>query len=292
MPKFKNVGIIGRYRSEKIVETVQSLVDFLVRQKINVSIEQETAEQISTAKLPIFNKDDIAQKCDLLIVVGGDGSMLGAAKVASEHHVPVLGINRGTLGFLTDIPPDDFEKQVLEVLSGQYYEEPRFLLKAEFIKNDKVIYSDTALNDIVLMPGAIPHMIEFETFINNKFMCKQRADGLIVATPTGSTAYALSGGGPILYPSLDAMVMVPMFPHKLSSRPIVIKGDSEISIVISPKTESAPKISCDGEERVTLEEGCSLRISKSDYKLKLLHPCEHDYFETLRNKLGWEESKV
>ena len=292
MPKFKNIGVIGRYRNNRIIESVQALVNFLVKQKVNVSIEQETAEQIKTATLPIFNKDDIAQKCDLLIVVGGDGSLLGAAKVASEHHVPVLGINRGTLGFLTDIPPDDFEQQVLDVLAGKYYEEPRFLLQADFIKDKKIIHSSTALNDIVLMPGDIPHMIEFETFIDDKLMCNQRADGLIIATPTGSTAYALSGGGPILHPNLDAIVMVPMFPHKLSSRPIVVKGNSEISIVISPKTESPPKVSCDGQERVTLDNNSILRITKSTHLLRLLHPCAHNYFETLRNKLGWEESKI
>ena len=292
MNQFNNIGIIGRYRSQHIIDTVQELVDFLVKKKCHIMLEQETAEHLNTQQLKTYDKDMLAQQADLLIVVGGDGSLLGAAKTASKHNTPVLGINRGTLGFLTDVSPNDFEHSVSEVLAGRYHEEPRFLLTADLMDKTKVIHTTTALNEVVLMPGAIPHMIEFETHINGKFVNKQRADGLIIATPTGSTAYALSGGGPILHPSLDALVMVPMFPHKLSSRPVVIKGDSEITLIISPKTESPPKVSCDGQERITLPEHGSLRISKQNNKLRLLHPANYDYFETLRNKLGWEESKV
>ena len=286
MSQFKHIGIIGRYRSQHIIDTVQALVDFLKQKNCHVMLEQETAEQLNTSSLTVYDKATLANKADLLIVVGGDGSLLGAARTASRHNTPVLGINRGTLGFLTDVSPHNFEEDISQVLAGNYYEEPRFLLTAELMENNKVIHAATALNEVVLMPGAIPHMIEFETHIDGKFVYKQRADGLIIATPTGSTAYALSGGGPILHPSLDALVMVPMFPHKLSSRPIVVTGDSEISLIISPKTESPPK------ERLTLPQNGSLRISKQKQKLRLLHPANYDYFETLRNKLGWEETKI
>jgi len=292
MTKFKQVGIVGRYRTQNIIDTVQNLVAFLVKENFTVLIEEETAEQINAQGLPVHPKDKIACEVDLLIVVGGDGSLLGAAKIASLYNVPVLGINRGTLGFLTDVSPDNFEKTVSDVLQGHYHEEPRFLLKAELLDSSHCINTEIALNEVVLMPGDIPHMIEFETHIDGKFVYKQRADGLIISTPTGSTAYALSGGGPILHPSLDALVIVPMFPHKLSSRPIVVKGDSEIALIISPKTESPPKVSCDGQERLTMPEGGTLRISKLPQKLRLLHPATYDYFETLRNKLGWEESRV
>lgn len=292
MSIFKHIGIIGRYRSPSVVETVQALITFLKEKHIEISLEQETAEQIQVKEYPVYSKEQLAEHCDLLIVVGGDGSLLRAAIAAVKSKVPVIGINRGKLGFLTDITPQEFATKLSEVLAGHYYEEERFLLTATLSKGNTILSQGIALNDVVLMPGALPHLIEFETYINDKFVCTQRADGLIVATPTGSTAYALSAGGPILYPSLDAMVLVPMFPHKLTSRPIVVKGDSEIKILISAENENTPKVSWDGQERMDMPAGGTLSIKKLATGLKLLHPADHDYFETLRNKLGWEESKV
>ncbi len=285
--KFRKVALLGRQRVEGIEETLLALKDYLLNYPIEVVLEPDTAELIPDANVPIYPKDLLCKNCDLIIVVGGDGSMLNAAHIAVEYNLPVLGINRGRLGFLTDIRPDELQK-VDEVLSGQYLEEERFLLEAKIIHPDGEILETIALNDVVLLPGNIAHMIEFEVHINNQMICYQRADGIIVATPTGSTAYALSGGGPILHPQLDAIVLVPMFPHTLSSRPIVVKGDSEIKIILAPSNEACPRVSCDGQDRIPLAPGGQITIKKMGRALRLIHPLDYNYFQTLREKLGWE----
>jgi NAD+ kinase len=285
---FKSIGLIGRYRGNMYLETLKLLITLLQQRHINIVLEQDTAAALDNPTLPTVTRDELSLHCDLIIVVGGDGSLLGAARYATAHDVPVVGINRGTLGFLTDIKPDEVEQKITEVLTGHYTEEKRFLLSASVHHDNQVLARGEALNDVVLMPGTVPHLIEFDIYINEQFMCSQRADGIIVATPTGSTAYALSGGGPILHPKLDAIVLVPVFPHKLSSRPIVVSGDSVVKIMIQPQNESAPTVSCDSQERVNVPQGGYIRIVKNPQQLRLLHPMEYNYFETLRSKLGWE----
>jgi NAD+ kinase len=213
--------------------------------------------------------------------------LLTAARLASEKNLPVLGINRGRLGFLTDIKPDEFS-EIEQIIKGYYREEKRFLLNADILSDKKVIHHQTALNDIVLLPGDVAHMIEFSIEIDGQLMCTQRADGLIVATPTGSTAYALSGGGPILHPQLDAVVLVPMFPHKLTSRPIVISGNSDIKISIDKTNETSPRLSADGEDYISLNTDHIIHIHKNKNPLTLIHPESYQYFSTLRTKLQWE----
>lgn len=286
-PPFRKVALLGRQRVEGIEETLLAVRDYLGQLSVEVVLEPDTAELVPDADLPIFSKELICKNCDLLLVVGGDGSMLNAAHIAINYGLPVLGINRGRLGFLTDIRPDELYK-VKDVLEGNYTEEHRFLLEAE-IESEEQIKRTLALNDVVLLPGNIAHMIEFEVRINNQNICTQRADGIIVATPTGSTAYALSGGGPILYPQLDAIVLVPMFPHTLSSRPIVVKGDSEIMIHLSPSNEVCPRVSCDGQKRIPLAPGGKIKIKKYPQTLRLIHPIDYNYYQTLREKLGWEK---
>ena len=192
----------------------------------------------------------------------------------------MLGINRGHLGFLTDINPKELHR-ISDVLNGNYTREERFLLKTSL---------GIALNDVVLLPGEA-QLIEFDIMINNQFVCQQRADGLIIATPTGSTAYALSGGGPILHPHLNAMVLVPMFPHTLSSRPIVIDSDAKIELIISEHKNKTANISCDGQQRIPVEPGTRITIEKHEKKLHLIHPDNYDYFATLREKLGWQSHR-
>lgn len=284
---FRKVALLGRQRVEGIEETLLMLRDYLAQFPVEVVLEPDTAEMVPEADLRIFSKDLICKNCDLLIVVGGDGSMLNAAHIAINYGLPVLGINRGRLGFLTDIRPDELFK-VKAVLAGEYVEEHRFLLQAE-IESENSVTETVALNDVVLLPGNIAHMIEFEVRINNQIICTQRADGIIVATPTGSTAYALSGGGPILYPQLDAIVLVPMFPHTLSSRPIVVKGDSEIMVHLSADNEVTPRVSCDGQRRIPLAPGGKIKIKKYPQTLRLIHPLDYNYYQTLREKLGWEK---
>ena len=281
---FKRIGLVGRYRQSHIATTLTLLEGWLNQNKYTVLVEQQTAEGLDHHQtgLPI---DELCKQCDLIIVLGGDGSLLGVARAASQHGVPVLGVNHGRLGFLTDIHPKECIAEVEKVLHGHFIEEERFLLEALFQLPNP--HKENALNDIVLMPGPLPHMIEFEIYIDDEFVCGQRADGLIIATPTGSTAYALSGGGPILSPELNAMVLVPMFPHTLSSRPLVIGSEQVITLHLTENNESNARISCDGHERLSFAIDSSITIRKKEKTLRLIHPESYRYFDTLRNKLGW-----
>lgn len=284
---FQYIVLIGRSGIHGVPKTLQTVIDYLKSKNITICIEEKTAPLLTNNQLPIFPGDNLPKDADLIIVVGGDGSLLNAAHIAIAADLPVLGINRGRLGFLTDIYPDELDK-IGEVLRGQYQHEHRFLISASIQCQEKIEHTDIALNDVVLNLGDAPQMIEFETYINNRLVCSQRADGLIISTPTGSTAYALSGGGPILYPSLNALVLVPMLPHTLSSRPIVVEADTAVEVRVSSSNEYAPYLSCDGQKRVRVSPGASITIHKAKKQLRLIHPHDYSYFSTLREKLGWE----
>jgi NAD+ kinase len=287
MNKFRNIGLIGRLGSKKVVDTIKKMISFLSEQDFNVVLDQRIGELMPGHGLETCGKKAMGDQCDLVIVVGGDGSLLGAARALSRCDVPVLGVNRGQLGFLTDISPNDFETKFIEILDGKYTEEERFLLKI-VVKRDGVIIGEAdALNDMVLHPGKATKMIEFDLFVEGDYVYTQRSDGLIVATPTGSTAYSLSGGGPIMHPKLDAIVLVPMFPHTLSSRPIVVGGDSELRLIISENNETYPIVSCDGQVSINLAPGDIIHISKHEHKLQLIHPEGYNFYRTCREKLGW-----
>ena len=292
MPEhFKKIGLITKHNpSLEIIETLQNLKVFLKSKHYPIVIETETAKAIHAGKTPTVTAEKLGAECDLVMVVGGDGSLLNAAHLVVDHHTPILGINRGKLGFLTDISPEEVNTRISEVLEGNYTEETRFLLNAKIEHQHNFIHQQSALNDIVLMPGEIAHLIDFEIYINDQFVCTQRADGLIVATPTGSTAYALSGGGPILHPQLDAIVLVPMFPHTLTSRPLVVNGNSTIRIAIPTSSKIAPRLSCDGRRRIYINAGDNIYIHKKAEHLRLIHPLDYNYFETLRAKLHWERN--
>jgi NAD+ kinase len=214
--------------------------------------------------------------------------MLQMAKHIAREQVPVLGINRGKLGFLTDILPEELDARIEQVLTGEYAVESRFLLDVIGGEgSDAGQRLGSALNDVVLHPGKAAQMIEFELFVNDHFVYSQESDGLIVATPTGSTAYALSAGGPIMHPDLNAIVLVPMYPHSLNSRPLVVDGDSEIRIVVSPKESLEPQLSCDGEVRYQAKAGDQLIVRKKPARLQLIHPSQFSFYEACRSKLGW-----
>ena len=287
MEQFRNVGIIGRQGSTRVLETVRRLKRFLIDRHLHVILEDTIADVLPGHGLQTSSRKMLGEVCDLVIVVGGDGSMLGAARALARHKVPVLGINRGSLGFLTDIRPDELELKVAQVLEGQYLTENRFLLEAEVRRQGEAIGQGDALNDVVLHPGKSTRMIEFELYIDGQFVCSQKADGLIVATPTGSTAYALSAGGPIMHPKLDAIVVVPMYPHTLSSRPIVVDGNSELKVVVSADMTIYPQVSCDGQNHFTCAPGDTLHVAKKAQKLRLIHPLDQNYYEVCRTKLGW-----
>lgn len=287
MEQFKLIGVIGRTGNIEVVETLERLKTFLLSRHLNVVIEESMAQLLPGHGLKVCTRKEMGEACDLVIVIGGDGSLLGAARAVARYNVPVLGINRGSLGFLTDIQPDRLEEQIGEVLDGKFIIESRFLLEMELKRDGEVIGRSDALNEVVLHPGKVTRMIRFELFIDGQFVYSQRSDGLILSTPTGSTAYALSGGGPIMHPRMDAIVLVPMHPHTLSSRPLVIDGNSEIKIVIDTDNVSYPQLSCDGQVHISAAPGDVLLIRKKPFKLRLIHPLNHNYYEVCRTKLGW-----
>lgn len=287
MEKFRKIGIIGRPGSAQIVETLKRLKHYLLGCGYEVILEKDIAPMLPGHGLRVLSRDVIGQFCDMAIVIGGDGSMLGAARALAGSNVPVLGINRGNLGFLTDIAPDKLEEQINDVLNGHYSVEKRFLLDVQVIKKGKCINQGCALNEIVLHPGRFTKMIEFELFVDNQFVMSQKSDGMIVATPTGSTAYALSAGGPIMHPGLNAISLIPMYPHTLSDRPLVVDGDSELRVKISKTDSVYSQISCDGQVYLNTCPGDELLIKKKDALLLLIHPLNHNYYEVCRTKLGW-----
>ena len=287
MEQFRNIGLIGRMGSAQVLETFGKLQEFLVREGYQLIIDENLNAFIPKHGLQVSSVKMMGEVCDLVIVVGGDGSLLGAARELAKFGVPLLGVNRGQLGFLTDISPDDMEVKIKEVLSGRYIQEKRFLLDTHVKRNGEPIGFGSALNDVVLHPGKSIRMIGFDLFIEGQFVYSQRSDGLIVSTPTGSTAYSLSAGGPLLHPSLDAISLVPMFPHTLSSRPIVVDGKSEIKIVIGEGNEIYPQVSCDGQHHIAVAPGDSVSITKKPHKITLIHPTTHNFYGTCREKLGW-----
>jgi NAD+ kinase len=278
--------------SARVVETVRRLKRFLSVEGYHLIIEEQIAELIPGHGLQVSSVKMMGEVCDLVIVIGGDGSLLGAARELAKSDVPLLGVNRGRLGFLTDISPEEMEEKISAVLSGEYIQEKRFLLDVHVKRKGEPIGFGTGLNDIVLHPGKSTRMIGFDLFIEGQFVYSQRSDGLIVSTPTGSTAYSLSAGGPLLHPKLDAIALVPMFPHTLSSRPIVVDGKSEIKIVIGEGNEIYPQVSCDGQHHIPVAPGDTVSITKKPHKARLIHPTSHNFYETCREKLGWANSLV
>ncbi|HTM64044.1 MAG TPA: NAD(+) kinase [Gammaproteobacteria bacterium] len=284
--QFKTIGIYGRVNNPGVIDSLRVVIAFLRELNQDFVVEKVTGQTLSDAALPLVEHDALSQKCDMIIVVGGDGSLLHAAHAVIHNEVPVLGINRGRLGFLTDIHPTEVDK-IKAILDGDYILEKRFLLSASAELQGKILGSGTALNEVAIIPDSMPHMNEFEIYIDDKFVCSQHADGLIIATPTGSTAYALSGGGPILHPNLDAIVIVPMFSHTLSIRPLVIEGDQRVTVIVTPNNPYPPRLTCDSQGYIDTPRGSHITIQKNPERLHLIHPLDYDYYETLRSKLHW-----
>lgn len=289
---FKKIGLVGRSQQSGLQEVLQQLLDLLEARGLEVLLEDRLGEVVPGHSQRLATRDEIGLESDLVIVVGGDGSLLSAARTLAKYDTAVLGINRGRLGFLTDITPDEMALQVPEVLDGKFERESRFLLDADVRRDGKTVGRADALNDVVVNSGTSAQMIEFELYINDAFVYRQRADGLIVSTPTGSTAYSLSGGGPIMHPTLDAMVLVPMFPHALSSRPIVVDCDSQIRVDILQRNRIHPPVTCDGQVNMTARPGDSVHISKKPHSLILLHPVGHSFYASCRDKLRWGDALV
>lgn len=285
-PPFRVIGLLSKNDSDTAQETLLQIAALLIAEGYTVLADEAGPVHILPATIERCSLDELGQRAELAIVIGGDGKMLGAARCLSLYDIAVIGVNRGNLGFLTDLSPDDAAAQLRDVLQGQYHTEHRFLLDARVEQNGEIVQRSNAMNEVVLHSDQVAHMVEFEVQVDGQFVFSQRSDGLIVATPTGSTAYSLSAGGPILTPGLDAMTLVPMFPHTLSSRPIVVSGDSVVRILVAPDDQPL-HISCDGHLKLPVAADAEIVIQRQQKPLRLIHPLNYNYYHVLRNKLSW-----
>jgi len=284
---YKTVGLIGKPHHEGAKATIEALYEYLRLNHYQVVVESSVARSIDISNMSVHPLTEIGEMADLAIVVGGDGYMLGAARVLACYDIGVIGVNRGNLGFLTDLSPNDVIEPLDAILKGESRSEQRFIIEAEVYRHGKLKSCNSAVNEAVLHAGKVANMIEFEVYIDNSFMFSQRSDGLIISTPTGSTAYSMSAGGPILTPNLNALSLVPMFPHTLTSRPIVVDGNSEIKLILANENYENLQVSCDGHVILSVMPGDEVIIKKSENAIQLIHPLDHDYFTVLRNKLSW-----
>ena len=284
---FNTIAIIGKFMQKSAVQLMKNdladLARHLQTKNIEVLFETQTAEYAEAIDFSTISLADVGQKADLAIVMGGDGTMLSVARALKDSGIPLVGINRGHFGFLTDLRAEGMLQSIDAILAGQYQSESRMILSASVSRNNKTILQNHAFNDIVLKSGL--RLIDLEVNIDGKFVHKLRADGLIVSTPTGTTAYALSAGGPILHPDLEAIALVPICPHALSNRPLAVSSTANIEITVV-QTEDA-QISFDGQSQLALALGDCIKVERSRDRVTLLHPSEYCYYEMLRNKLHW-----
>ncbi|MGZ8136224.1 MAG: NAD(+) kinase [Methylococcaceae bacterium] len=284
---FKTIGIIGKPSDPSIAATLSILYAYLKHHQYGVVVDQETAHFIDDKAVISSPIDSLGQHCDVVIAVGGDGTFLAATRAIVAYGIPLIGINLGRLGFLVDISPNDLPDKLHRMLQGNYTEEKRYLLRAKIVRDNQVIHEECAVNEVVVHRWITPSMIEIVTKIDNVFLNSQRSDGLIISTPTGSTAYSLSAGGPILYPSLNALVLVPLNPHTLSNRPIVIADSAEIEISFCQTKQINALVTCDHIEIPEVLISDKILIKKEPKPIRILHPEDHNFFYILRNKLNW-----
>ncbi len=285
--RFAHVVIVGKYHAPGARHAVDEIANFLHQEGCDVSLEQETALNTGLLQYPALDVPAMGEQCDLALVVGGDGTMLGIGRRLARYGVPLVGINQGRLGFITDIPFDSYRDKLRPILHGHFEEDQRALMAATVWRDGRCVFEATALNDVVVNRGGVASMIELRVEVDGHFVANQRADGLIIASPTGSTAYALSAGGPMLHPALGGWVMVPIAPHTLSNRPVVLPSDCEIALeIVSGRDASA---NFDMQSLTSLLHGDRIVVRRSEHALRLLHPVGWSYFDTLRKKLHWNE---
>ena len=286
---FQTVALIGKYQSPEIAAAVEHIAGIVQARGCKVWIEQGTASSTGLGSLyGVATYEELGAGADLGIVLGGDGTMLNAARRLAGFEVPLVGINEGRLGFLTDIARSSAARGLSAILDGRGVEETRFMLDVEVRRNDRVVFQTVALNDVVVNKGDIGRMIEFDLRIDDEFVYTQRSDGMIVSTPTGSTAYALSANGPILHPRVVGIALVPLCPHTLTSRPITLPDSSRIEILLLPPHDA--RVHSDGQERFDAYAGDCICVSRSPHHIRLLHPPGYSYFAMLREKLHWSAS--
>jgi NAD+ kinase len=285
---FQTVALIGKYKSPGIAAPLLELARFLEQRGAKVLVDRLTASHLGSQLYPVHTLEEIGVRADLAIVLGGDGTMLNIARTLGPHDVALVGVNMGRLGFLTDVGTDAMLDTIGEILGGRYMAEHRMLLAGEVVSGGRSVHSGLAFNDVVLHRGMSGSMIEFEVRIDGQFVYTQRSDGLIVATPTGSTAYALSAGGPIVHPGLDVMSLVPICPHTLSNRPIVVGSQSTVEILMHGHSD-ASRVHFDSHSHCDLRYSDRVVVRRAPHSIRLLHPVGHSYYHMLREKLHWSE---
>ena len=282
--RFRHAALVGKYQAHGMRPLLEEIGHLLTRRGLEVSVEIDTAQNTGLAGYPTLTPDELGRACDLAVVVGGDGTMLGIARTLARYNVPMVGINQGRLGFITDISVTDVAQTLRAMLAGDYEEEHRAMLEGCVVRDGESIYDAVAMNDVVLRSGTTS-MVELRVEVDGQFVANFRADGLIVSSPTGSTAYALSAGGPILTPQLPAFLLVPVAPHALTHRPIAIGDDAEIVITVIRGRDAG--VHCDGQSHFALAEGDCVRLKRAAFHARFLYPEGHDYFAMLREKLHW-----
>jgi len=282
---FKTVALVGKYQSPEVAAPLLKLARFLERRKVTVLMDRIAGARAGRSRYPVLALEDLARKSDLAVVIGGDGTMLNIARTLAPRDVALVGVSQGRLGFLTDISVENMIGTIGAILDGKFVAEKRMLLEGRVSSRARKATRALAFNDVVVSKGARGNLIELEVRIDGEFMYNQRSDGLIVATPTGSTAYAMSAGGPIVHPALSVMALVPVSPHTLSNRPIVVSSDSVVDIIVRHAAD--PRVHFDSHTRFDLREGDRVTVRRFSHPIRLLHPARHSYYKMLREKLNW-----
>lgn len=288
--RFQHAALVGKYQADGIRPVLEDIAQFLVRQGLEVSLEQQTALNIGATDYDALTPEQIGARCDVAVVVGGDGTMLGFARELARYGVPLVGINQGRLGFITDVPIGQFREALEPMLAGDFEEEQRTMLESEVWRDEQCIFEGLSMNDVVVSRGATAGMVELRVEIGDEFVANIRADGLIVASPTGSTAYSLSAGGPILHPGIAGWVLVPIASHTMSNRPIVLPDAGVVRITVVAGRDTSANF--DMQRLASLLHGDQVRVQRSAHKVRFLHPRGWSYYATLRRKLRWYEGVV
>ncbi len=291
MPKrFHHAAVVGKYQAHGIRAVLEDIAQFLLQQGLEVSFERATALNTGVAGYDALSTDEIGARCDLAVVVGGDGTMLGIAREMARYDTPLVGINQGRLGFITDVPINHFREGLAAMVAGNFEEEHRAMIEGGVWRDGECIFEGLSMNDVVVSRGATASMVELRVDIGDDFVANLRADGLIIASPTGSTAYALSAGGPILHPSIGGFVLVPIASHTLSNRPIVLPDSGEVRITVVAGRDAS--VNFDMQSLASLLHGDQVRVRRSAHRVRFLHPPGWSYYATLRRKLRWYEGVV
>ena len=288
--RFHHAALVGKYQAGGIRPVLEEIAQFLVREGLEVSFEHQTAQNTGVTDYDALTPEEIGARCDVAVVVGGDGTMLGFARELARYDLPLVGINQGRLGFITDVPIGQFREALAPMLAGDYEEDHRAMLESEVWRDERCIFEGLSMNDVVVSRGATAGMVELRVDIGDEFIANIRADGLIVASPTGSTAYSLSAGGPILHPGIAGWVLVPIASHTMSNRPIVLPDSGAVRVTVVAGRDASANF--DMQRLASLLHGDQVRVQRSAHKVRFLHPRGWSYYATLRRKLRWYEGVV